>query len=117
MTATPHNQNAHAHPDSECFGCKVEGFGIGAKVLVTRNPGLVDRKQTEKEYSANLPAYKRMKKEGLQPKRFTDAAKVEARAVSKFEIESGQNFHGDAKQGRRADEVQLALRTGTGIEV
>ncbi len=115
---TPHNQNAHPdRDDKDCFGCKVEGFGVGANVLITRNPGLVNRQQTEREYKKNRPAYERLRREGLQPKRFTDAAKVEARAVSKFEIESGQNFKGDAKKGRRADEVQLALRTGTGIEV
>lgn len=103
--------------EENCFLCKCATMSIGGAALVTRNPGLVDRTQTEKEYAKNLPAYTRLKKEGLQPKRFTDAAQVEARAVSTFEIESGQNFRGDAKKGRRADQVELALRTGTGIDV
>jgi len=116
MTATPHNDPRHPHKEN-CFGCKVSGFGIGAKVLVTRNPGLVNRKQTEIEYGKNRPAYERLRREGLQPKKFTDAAEKEARAVSKFEIESGHDFKGDEKKGKKADETQLALRTGSGIEV
>jgi hypothetical protein len=116
MTATPHNDPRHPHSPT-CFGCKVAGFGIGAKAFVTRNPGLVDRKKTEQEYEVNRPAYVRLKKEGLQPKKFTNAAEVEKRAVSKFEIESGHDFKGDEKKGKKADETQLALRTGSGIEV
>lgn len=114
MTATPHNMGDHK-PD--CFGCKVSGFGIGAAAFVTRNPGLVDRKATEVEYAKNRPAYVRLKKEGLQPKKFTDAAAVEARAVSKYEIESGHNFKGDEKKGKRADEVQHAMRTGQSLDI
>jgi hypothetical protein len=118
MTITAHNQNAHPdREDKDCFGCKVAGFGIGAKVLVTRNPQLVDRKNTEIEYAKNRPAYERMRRSGLKPKRFTDAATVESRAVSKYEIETGHNFHGDEKKGARADEVQTAIKSGQDIDL
>jgi hypothetical protein len=115
MTFVPHDV-INCKVD-DCFACKCESFSIGGAALVTRKPGIVDRVKTEREYSKNRPAYVRLKQEGLQPKRFTDAAKVEATAVSKFEVESGQDFKGDERKGRRADEVQLALRTGTGIDV
>jgi hypothetical protein len=78
---------------------------------------MIDRHNSEAQYNKNRPAYVRLKKEGLQPKKFTNAAEVESRAVSKFEIESGHDFKGDEKKGRKADATQLALRTGSGIEV
>jgi hypothetical protein len=100
-----------------CFGCKASGFGIGAVALITRNPGLVNRQQTEKDYAKNLPAYTRQRKAGLQPKSFTKAAEVESRAVSKWEVETGHDFHGDEKKGARADELQHAIKTGQEIDL
>jgi hypothetical protein len=47
-------------------------------------------KATEKQQAKDLPAYKRMREEGLQPKGTKGAARIEAGAQTKFEVTSGQ---------------------------
>lgn len=42
--------------------------------------------------AVDLPAYARMRGEGLQPSRTVGAAKVEAQATTKFEVESGHLY-------------------------
>jgi len=59
----------------------------------------------------DIAAYKRLRLDGLQPKTTKGAAAVEARADSRWEVETGQMI-GDAKVARQLDEVQSAINKG-----
>ena len=45
-----------------------------------------------------MPAYKRMRQQGLQPKTIDGSAHIEAKAETRFEVESGQVLPGQAKK-------------------
>lgn len=108
-TAGCHNQG-HCAPD--CFGCKAQSVTMSQAAMPTRKPGVVAGVRTERDYVRDNPAYRRLRREGLQPKTPAGAAALEARAVSRFEIESGHDLKGNARAGRRADEVNDAIKAG-----
>lgn len=45
--------------------------------------------ETERRWHKDMDAYKRLRKDGLQPKKIDGSAKVEARAKTEFQVESG----------------------------
>lgn len=51
--------------------------------------------QREKALSADLDAYRRLRKHGVQPKTYTGAAHLEREASSSFEVESGHIIRND----------------------
>ena len=107
MTALPHNQG-YCKPD--CFGCKVASVGFSASAMPTRSSvGAQEAYNGTRE--RDLAAYRRLRKEGLQPKATTGAAAVEQRADSRWEVETGQMI-GNAKVTRMLDEVQSAVKKG-----
>jgi len=57
-------------------------------------------------------AYKRLRKDGVQPKSVKGAAALEKRAGSRWEIETGMNLGGNAKIGARYDAAQKAVNAG-----
>jgi len=52
----------------------------------------------EKRWAKDMPAYKRLRAQGLQPKSIDGSAHLEARAETRFEVESGQVLPGQAKK-------------------
>ena len=82
---------AHPNPNCkpDCFGCKASSISFAPSAMITRSiAGAM--KATEKQQEKDLPAYKRMRQEGLQPKGTKGAARIEQGAQTKFEVTSGQ---------------------------
>ena len=52
--------------------------------------GPVKHADSDRALAADRDAYKRMRDEGLQPKALKGAARIEKRANSRFEVESGR---------------------------
>ncbi len=50
----------------------------------------VQKNEYEKSLEKDLPAYKRLRKQGFQPKSTLGAAALEAGATTKFEVQSGK---------------------------
>lgn len=69
--------------DCTCFKCKLKTIQFGN---VTPPP----ERLMEQQRAKDLPAYKRLRDQGLQPKRTTGCAELETRATDQFEID----FHG-----------------------
>ena len=70
MTATPHNVGLH--PEN-CFGCKAASIGFAASAMPTRsNAGVID--MDTKAMHKDVAAYKRLRKDGTQPKSVKGAA-------------------------------------------
>ena len=72
------------------------GFGVGT--MPTRHPGSQAVEAREKRWEKDMPAYKRMRQQGLQPKTIDGSAHIEAKAETRFEVESGQVLPGQAKK-------------------
>jgi len=65
----------------------------------------------------DVAAYRRLRKDGLQPKSTKGAAALEQRANSRWEVETGMNLGGSAKLGRQFDQAQAAINAGQAAEL
>ena len=64
----------------------------------------------ERQKAADMEAYPRLLKSGVQPMHVGGAARMEREASSRFEIESGQLLH-DRRLATRIDRVMADLPT------
>jgi hypothetical protein len=86
------HQETHPYLDVEgCFGCKVSAVGFSAELMPTRSGSSRSASviQQERVLDKDLDAYKRLRQDGIQPKKIDGAANVEARAQEKWQAESG----------------------------
>ncbi len=83
------------HPSLDvpgCFGCKVASVTFPASVTPTRSAGASHAKwvnDTEAQWHKDMPAYKRLVQDGLQPPKIDGCAELEQRATSRTQIEAG----------------------------
>lgn len=85
-------KHAEVHPSLDvegCFGCKVAGVRIGTNTTTTRGQRVADINQTERNWNKDMPAYKRLRADGLQPQRIDGAAEVEKKAKESWQVETG----------------------------
>jgi len=84
------HQKTHPNLDVEgCFACRVSGIHMGMNTTTTRGQKVASINSTERNWHKDMPAYKRLRKEGLQPKSIDGAAEVEKKAEHKWQVESG----------------------------
>lgn len=102
--------------DPDCFQCKLLHISFGSGTSPTRNKGAeaesVDAR--EKRWQKDMPAYKRLRQQGLQPKTIDGAARLEAEAETRFEVESGQLLPGQAKN---IEDAVNTIESATGKSV
>jgi putative FmdB family regulatory protein len=84
---------------------------IAASSMPTRSEAAHVEKQTEIMHK-DAAAYKRLRKDGVQPKSVKGAAELERRAASRWEVETGMNLGGNSKLGARYDAAQSAVNAG-----
>lgn len=63
---------------------------VAASATPTRKRTVSAIDAKEKRWDRDMPAYRRLRKDGLQPKSIDGAAKLEQHAESKAEVETGQ---------------------------
>jgi len=84
------HQETHPSLDVEgCFGCRVAGVRMGVNTTTTRGTRVAEINTTERGWNKDMPAYKRLRKDGLQPKKIDGAAEVEKRAQEGWQVETG----------------------------
>lgn len=84
------HQETHPNLDvEECFGCRVAGIRMGMNSTTSRGSKVAQINKTERQWNVDMPAYKRLRREGLQPKRIDGAAEIEKKAEHKFQVETG----------------------------
>jgi hypothetical protein len=84
------HQKTHPGLDVEgCFACRVSGIHMGMNSTTTRGKNVASINSTERNWQKDMPAYKRLRSEGLQPKSIDGAARIESRANEKWQVESG----------------------------
>ena len=87
-------------PDMYCLECgTMMGRMIGAPLLAPSatpsRAGGIDMdasRAAEKAKAVDMDAYKRLRKDGVQPPAINGSAKLEARAEEKHEVNSGHTF-------------------------
>jgi hypothetical protein len=78
-----------------CFKCK-EGTGciravsFAPSAMPNRHPTAVSTVAKDKAWDADMPAYRRLRHNGVQPPRIDDCAELERKANDQFEIEMGK---------------------------
>ena len=77
--------------------------------------GTLSKKQAEQQFSMDMGAYKRIRKQGLQPRTIDGSAELEKRANNRLEVEMGQLFSKEdwpkALEGMaRAEEIKEAIK-------
>lgn len=95
----------------DCFGCKIQTISIAASAMPTRSEAARVERETEIMHR-DVAAYRRLRKDGVQPKSVKGSAELETRAGSKWEIETGMNLGGNEKLGARFDQAQAAVDAG-----
>lgn len=82
------HQEKHPGLDVEgCFGCKVANVRMGSNSTTTRGSQVAATNQTARNWDRDMPAYKRLRKEGLQPRSIDGSAFVEKHATEKWQVE------------------------------
>lgn len=62
---------------------------MGMNSTTTRGKNVEAINSTERNWQKDMPAYKRLRQEGLQPKSIDGAARIESRATEKWQVETG----------------------------
>lgn len=84
------HRETHPNLDVEgCFGCRISQIRMGTNSTTSRGAQVAATNQTERNWKKDLPAYKRLRADGLQPKRIDGAAEVERRAQESWQVETG----------------------------
>ena len=88
-------KHAEKHPGLDvegCFGCKVAGVRMGVNSTTSRGARVAETTRMERGWHKDMPAYKRLRQQGYQPKQIDGAAKLEATASTVAEVESRPNI-------------------------
>jgi hypothetical protein len=85
--------------------------------MPNRYPGAVATVAKDAQWEADMPAYKRLRNDGVQPPRIDDSAALEAHATDQFEIDMGKlvpkEMKPQVKEGLAiAKELQVARPAG-----
>lgn len=90
MGTTLKHRETHPNLDVEgCFGCRISHVRTGMNSTTTRGAKVESINQTERSWNVDMPAYKRLRADGLQPKSIDGAAEVEKKAKESWQVESG----------------------------
>lgn len=104
MTARRYPPHRQRHPQyvEDCFGCKALTIQLTPSAAPTSaDASFAKWKAEEKTLTEDGEAYKRLRRDGFQPKNINGSAQLEAEARTRYEIESGQLFTGPAHQGMK----------------
>lgn len=86
-------KHAETHPGLNvegCFGCKVASTSFGSNSTTTRGAVVADTNKKERGWQKDMPAYKRLRADGLQPRQIDGCAEIEKKATTTVEVETGR---------------------------
>ena len=79
-----------------CFGCKLEGFTVAPSAMGTRHPGAARAAVKDPQLDKDREAYRRLRRNGEQPKHVGGSAYIEATANESCEITTGMIISDDS---------------------
>jgi hypothetical protein len=73
-----------------CWQCRISSVMPAASAMPTRSPEAVSLAAREKRWKADMPAYRELRRQGIQPRSVDGSAALAAKASDRLEVESGQ---------------------------
>jgi hypothetical protein len=87
-------------------------ISVSASAMPTRKPDQHGHERRDTKIAKDNDAYKRMRMNGMQPTTPDHAAEMEARATTKYEVESGQLFEPKLAKKLQAAQDEIVLSKG-----
>ncbi len=88
-----------------CFQCKINSIQFSPAANISKmTPKVREQREFQEAAMTDVEAYRRLRKEGFQPRAVRGSARLEKTAESRFEIESGYRLS-SAKVGAKYDEA------------
>lgn len=85
-------KHQETHPDLDvegCFACRIASVSMDSSCTPNRRKDAARINQTEARWHKDMDAYKRLRKDGLQPKSIDGSANVEKKADHAYQVETG----------------------------
>ncbi len=79
-----------------CYGCKLASIRIGGEAMPTRAPDVAKIAATERQWQKDIPAYKSLRGNDLQPRGIDGAHELMMRAETREQVEGLPKLHADA---------------------
>jgi hypothetical protein len=83
------HRRTHPEPVEGCFGCKCLTVSVAPSATPSRHPGAAATVARDRQWDADMPAYARLRANGVQPPRIDGSAELESKATEKLQIEMG----------------------------
>jgi len=80
------------HPNldvEDCFGCRIAGVSFAASSMPSRKIENNRIEATERQWSKDMDAYKRLKQDGYQPAKIDGAREIEQKATDVSQVVTG----------------------------
>ena len=90
MARVTHLKDESGECITGCFGCKLEGFTVAPSAMGTRFPESARAALKDPLLVKDREAYRRLRRNGEQPKHVGGSAQLEATASESCEITTGQ---------------------------
>lgn len=114
------------HPNLDqpgCFGCKVSSVRIAPSATPSRSPRsgrgpqehLSSILAREKRWDTDMPAYKRLVDDGVQPPRIDGSADLEARCTIRDQVETGHPEWSESTISAFEETFEHGIRETPGI--
>lgn len=79
----------HPVPVDGCYGCKLMQVSIAPSAMPFRHPEAAGSVAMEGRWDKDMPAYKRLRRDGLQPPHIDGCAELEAKAETPTQVQTG----------------------------
>ena len=82
------HRETHPNLDVEgCFGCRVSLVHVGPNSTTTKGAAVNQIEQKARGWDKDMPAYRRLRQQGFQPRSIDGAARLESTATSAAQVE------------------------------
>ena len=86
----PDTQFRPGRDSTVCFSCRVQSVQFESA-----NPRAIEVRKRDRDFDRDAAAYKRLRKEGIQPRGVDKSAQLEASINHKTEAQLGRSLHKD----------------------
>jgi len=80
------------HPNLDvdgCFACRISGVAFSSAAMPNRKSYAASINATERQWDTDMAAYKRLRRDGLQPSKIDGSRTMEQRAEHAVQVETG----------------------------
>lgn len=87
------HRETHPNLDVEgCFGCRIANVRVAPNHTTTGGERAAQINATEARWQKDMPAYKRLRQDGLQPKGIDGCAEIEKKAETENQVITGMKI-------------------------